>query len=270
MQQSNGSNNGLVRVPRGFEAIAQRLQDLVATPGPIAVNALLVDSSGSMQGDVEQVLALMRTAVVDMKSEKDMARRTLAFIQAFADIATFIAPPTPVNDLVAPTEYHPTGSTALYGSVADVIHFFFQLRDAVQAACAALRRPMPELRFALVVITDGEESGVTIDRHAELLELSPRAIAEGMNLKAIAIRVDGNELHKKLGFEPGGAVEVDRTAEGYGQATRCTSQTFTGSMTGRVRPVAPAAVSPTGTVQGVVVNPDELPTEPLDPRHPRR
>lgn len=268
MQQSNGD---LVRVPQGFEGIVKRLQDLVLTPGPIAVNGLLVDSSGSMSGDVEQVLGLMKTTVADMKSEKDMARRTIAFIQEFADTARFIAPPTPVNSLVAPTDYGPGGNTALYGSVADVINFFFDLREAVREACAALHRPMPEMRFALVVITDGGESGITRHRHRELLELSPRAIAEGMTLTAIAIRVDGEGLRKQLGFAPGGVVEVERSVAGYGHATGAVSRTFITSMTGQIPPrQAPAPVSPTGTVQGDVVNLDELPTEPRDPRRPRR
>ncbi len=257
----------LALVPNQFAAIAARLVALIETAGAIAVNALLVDSSGSMEGDVERVLSLMRETVADMQAQKDAARRAIALIQYFADDVDLKVPPTAVTKMVAPTEYAPRGNTALYGSLADLFLILFNLKKAIIAACAALDKPVPELRFAVVVITDGGESGMTRYRHQELLDLSAQALEEGFTLTAIAIRVDGEELRKQLGFDPGGVVEVDRTDEGFHTATRTTSQTFSGSMAGFRRPrrPAPPPVSPTGTHHGEVVPADEVPTLPRDP-----
>ncbi len=271
MSNKNEKSSVLAALPKDFAEITQFIGALIATPGPIAFNLLQVDASGSMGSDVEAVLQLMKLAIEDMKAEKEAARRTALAIQYFESRAHLVVPPTQLNLVQTPTTYVPSGGTALYGTVADGIILLRTFHSAVMDACQRMGRQVPDILLALVVITDGYNQNQDSQlRHQELLALSKKAAEEGIVLRAIAIRMDPENLAQMLGFKPGWVTPVDRSDEGFHTATRATSQTFTESMT-RTYSRNPPQPSAGGTFTGVLVtDPDEIPTTTYSSTPPRK
>lgn len=275
------ANRSLVRLAPEFQGqeMARVLRGLVGTPGPVGLNLLALDRSGSMQPYIGAVEELLVQIDQDMKGEVDAARRTLASVLSFSHEVRTEVPPTLLRNFVMPTEYRPDGSTALYAVTIKGIDICLGFLDGVTALYRETNPNgrLPEIRCAMTVLTDGGDTVLESRlRHEELLARSEEAIKRGVTLTGIAVGIDPDHLQRLLGFKPGYVVHVPATAQGFRDASDATSQTFTCSMTGlHVDPLrAPSPFTPVSTdgrtQLGEIVDDDQVPTGPGPFGPPRR